>query len=220
MLAGTRSSAVTALATLLAFASCNPATAPSGGQAHLAVRADVSATAVTSIVVEVTAADIATPLVFNFIVASGVASGTITIPAGSNRTITIRAYDAGGVQTHSGVATGVNVVAGANPTVSMTLTPLTSDVPIQATLGSISITIAPTSAALSLAGTNTVELTATIVGGDPAGPVIWATHDPGIASVSASTSLKSVVTGVGPGSTNIYATFQGAVGSAAITVAP
>ena len=101
MLAVTRCSALTACATLLAFASCNPATAPSGdGRAHLAVRADVSGTAVTTVVVEVSAADLPQRLVFNFIVANGVASGTITIPAGTGRTITIRAFDAGGVETH------------------------------------------------------------------------------------------------------------------------
>ena len=226
MSAGTRSSALTALATLLAFASCNPATGPSGdGQAHLAVRADVAGTAVATVVVEVRAADIPAPLVFNFIVADGVASGSITIPAGSGRAITIRAFDAGGVETHEGAAT-VNVQSGSNPTISVALTPLTGQVPIEATLGSVTITVTATSSTtLSLAGANTVELTATIAdaqGGHPTNPVIlWATHDPGIASVSASgPPVKAVVTGVGAGTTNIYATFQGAVGSAAITVGP
>jgi hypothetical protein len=225
-LAATRSSALTALATLLIFAACNPGTAPSGdGQAHLAVRADVSGTAVATVVVEVSAADITTPLVFNFIVSGGVASGSITIPAGTGRTITIRAFDAGGVETHEG-ATTVNVQSGSNPTISVALTPLTGQVPIQATLGSVVITVtAATSTTLSLAGTHTVELTAAIVdaqGGHPTNPVVlWATHDPGVASVSASTPpVKAVVTGVGVGTTTIYATFQGAVGSAAITVGP
>jgi len=220
MLAGTRSSALTALAALLAFAACNPATGPSGdGQAHLAVRADVSGTAVATVVVEVSATDIAAPLVFNFIVAGGVASGTITIPAGTNRTITIRAYDAGGVETHSGVATGVNVLAGANPTISLTLTPLTGDVPIEAHLGSFTITVTPATNTLSLGGTNTVQLTAAIVdaqGHAVTGTISWATHDPSIVSVS----TTGLVTGQGLGNTNVYATFQGAVGSTAITVGP
>ena len=64
------------------------------------MRADVSGTAVATVVVEVTAPDIPAPLVFNFIVTDGIASGTITIPAGTGRTITIRAFDAGGVETH------------------------------------------------------------------------------------------------------------------------
>ena len=174
---------------------------------------------------EVTAADIPASLVFNFIVADGVASGSITIPAGTGRTITIRAFDAGGVLTHEGTAT-VNVQSGSNPTISVALTPLTGQVPIEATLGSVVITLtAATSTTLALTGANTVELTAVIVdvqGGHPTNPaVLWATHDPGIASVSASSlPVTAVVTGVGTGTTNIYATFQGAVGSAAITVGP
>ncbi len=220
MLAGTRSSAFTAVATLLAFASCNPATGPSGdGQAHLAVRADVSGTGVATVVVEVSATDIPSPLVFNFIVADGVASGTITIPAGSNRTIAIRAYDVGGVETHSGMATGVNVLAGANPTISLTLTPLTGDVPIEAHLGSFTINVTPSPTTLSLAGTHTVQLTAAIVdaqGHAVTGTVSWATHDPSIASVS----TTGLVTGLGLGDTNVFATFQGAVGSASISVGP
>lgn len=229
MLAGTRSSAVTALATLLAFASCNPAAGPSGdGQAHLAVRADVTGTAVATVVVEVSAADIPSSLVFNFIVADGVASGSIMIPAGTGRRITIRAFDAGGVQTHEG-ATTVNVQSGLNPTIAVALTPLTGQVPIEATLGSVTITLtADGSTNLLLAGNHIVNLTAEVVdaqGGHPSNPaILWATHDPGIASVSAPTppasSVTAVVTGVGVGTTTIYATFQGAVGSAAITVGP
>src|SRR6266702_636339 len=190
-------SAIVALAPLLLLASCNPAPdPPAQGQAHLAVTANVAGTAVATVVVEVSAPDITTPLVFNIVVASGVASGTITIPAGSNRTITIRAYDAGAVLTHSGTAT-VSVQAGTNPTVSLTPTPL----------------------ALSLAGTQTVQLTAAILdaqGHAVTGTVSWATHDPGIASVDAT----GLVTAIGLGDTNVFATFQGAVGSAAISVGP
>ena len=107
-------SAIVALAPLLLLASCNPSTdPPAQGQAHLAVTANVVGTAVATVVVEVTAPDISTPLVFNIVVADGVASGTITIPAGTARRITIRAFDAGGVLTHSGAAT-VSVQAGTN----------------------------------------------------------------------------------------------------------
>src|SRR5438105_14412327 len=125
-------SAIVALAPLLLLASCHPSPdPPAQGQAHLAVTANVVGTAVATVVVEVTAPDISTPLVFNIVVADGVASGTITIPAGTARRITIRAFDAGGVLTHSGAAT-VSVQAGTNPTVSLTLTPLAGDVPIEA----------------------------------------------------------------------------------------
>ena len=143
-------SAIVALAPLLLLASCNPSTEPPAhGQAHLAVTANVAGTAVATVVVEVTAPDIPTPLVFNFVVADGFASGTITIPAGSNRTITIRAYDAGAVLTHRGTAI-VSVQAGTNPTVSLTLNPLSGDVPIEAHLGSFTVNVTPKGACVTI----------------------------------------------------------------------
>lgn len=214
-----RDSTFAALAFLLVLASCSNATTASGGQAHLSITADVSGTSVATVVVEVTAPDIVTPFVFNLTIVNGVASGTITLPAGSNRSIVIRAFDAGGVQTHTGSVT-VDVQSGVNPTVSLVLTPLTGDIPIHATLGSVAVSVGPTSSVLSLGGVlKTVQLTATLLdaqGQPTSGPVSWATHDPGIAVVDAT----GLVTAAGVGQTNIVATFQGAVGSAAITVAP
>jgi len=76
----------TAVAALLAVGSCIPQdfVEPHDHRATtLLVRADVSAApGVASLVVEVTAPDIATPLVFNIPIAGGVATGTITLPAG------------------------------------------------------------------------------------------------------------------------------------------
>jgi hypothetical protein len=100
--------------------------------------------------------------------------------------------------------------------------PLSGDVPIYATLGSFTVTVTPTPNTLSLAGTpiaNTVQLTAALfdIHGQPTtGSVSWATQNPGVASVNAT----GLVTATGLGWTNIVATFQGAVGSAAITVTP
>jgi len=204
----------------LALAACSSGnvTRPPGGEANLIVQVNLASTAVATVVVEVSAPDITTPLVFNIPVAGNVASGTITIPAGSNRTVAIGAFNASGVETHSG-STTITVQAGTNPSVSITLTPLTGDVPIQATLGSFTITVTPNPTPLSLGTTPTAQLTA-VVRDAQNQPVIatvsWATHDPGIASVS----TAGLVTAVGAGQTNIFATFQGAVGSAAITVAP
>src|SRR3989475_5482034 len=125
------------MVSLLALGSCLPSE-PKGSGSRLAettllVRADLSGTTVATMVVEVTAPDIATTLVFNISVTDRVALGIITLPAGSDRTITMRAYDAGGVETHSGAVT-VAVQRGANPTIAIMLMPLAGDVPINATL--------------------------------------------------------------------------------------
>jgi hypothetical protein len=189
---------------------------PPGGTATFAVTVNVSGTLVASVVVDVTAPDIPTMLVFNIPVANGIATGTITVPAGSNRTIVLRGYDAGGVETHNGSVT-VSIQPGTNPTMSIVLTPLTGDVPITATLGSFIVTVTPPSVSLKIAGT--APLTATIkdAQGNPVtGVVAWATSDPGVAVVDGS----GIVTATGAGTTTISAVFHGVASTAAITVTP
>src|SRR5438067_13898162 len=85
---------------LLLLASCSdqPVVEPRGADGAVAIRADVSGTAIAAGVVEVSAPDIPTTLVFKIPVTSGVASGTITVAARSSRSIAMRAFDASGVQ--------------------------------------------------------------------------------------------------------------------------
>lgn len=186
------------------------------GDGTLIVRADVSASAVATLVAEVSAADIPTALVFNIPIVAGVASGTIVIPAGSSRTVTLRAYDGGGILTHDGSAT-LNIQSGTNATVAITLTPLTGDQPIVVTLGSFTITVTPSSPAVAINGTKQLDVAITDWNGVPTtGTVSWATQNPGIATVDS----NGLVTGVGVGSTKIAATFHGATGTATVGVTP
>jgi Big-like domain-containing protein len=207
------------LPVLVASAACgdrNTIEPPGSNDAALAVRADVSGTQVAVVVVQVTAPDITTPLVFNIPITGGIASGTITVPAGSSRTITLRAYDAGGVMTHTGSAV-VTLQEGTDPTLSIVLTPLTGNLPITATLGSFVVTVTP--ALNSLGYPATAQLTATIkdTQGNPApGTPAWATLNPGVAVVSST----GFVTATGPGTTTISAVFQGVTGTATIVVTP
>src|SRR5204863_10109796 len=107
--------------------------------------------------------DITNPLVFNLAILNGITSGMITLPAGSNRKIAIRAFDATGVETHSGSVT-VNVQSGANSTVSVVLAPLTGEIPIQVTTGNVTVRVEPTSSILVLSAVApTVQLAATLL---------------------------------------------------------
>jgi len=189
---------------------------PPGDEATLAISVNLSGTMVATVVADVTAPDIPTMLVFNIPVVNGTATRTITVPAGSNRTITLRAYDAGGVETHSGSVTAT-IQPGTNPTMAIVLTPLTGDLPITATLGSFIVTVTPPSANLAIAGT--VQLSAALRdsrGNPTTGVVSWATHDPGVATVDGT----GLVTATGSGTTSISAVFQGVTGTATITVSP
>jgi zona occludens toxin (predicted ATPase) len=212
-----RNSTLAALACSLLIASCSArdVTEPPGGAATLNVTADVSAAAVAMVVVEVTAPDISPSLVFNLAInPQGVATGTITIPAGSSRTITMSAYDSSGTETHRGSVTK-DILAGLNPTIPLVLTPLTGDIPITATLGSITVTVTPSPATLAVGAADTLVATIRDSNGNPvAGSARWATRNPGVASVTS----EGVVTGVAAGQTSIVATFQGAAGSATVTV--
>jgi Bacterial Ig-like domain (group 2) len=202
---------------MVAAVSCHPDAVQSlGGDATLVTRADLSGTSVATVVVEVTAPDIATPLDFNLTVVNHIASGTITVPAGSNRTFSMRAFDAGGVETHSGSAT-LSVQPGTNATISIVLHSLTGDEPIVATLGSFTITVAPTDTTLVVGDTARVAAAITDWDGNPAaGPPSWATHDPSVAIVDAG----GLVTAIGSGATTITATYGGAAATATVTVTP
>jgi Big-like domain-containing protein len=204
------------LAAVSLLVACAGSVDPGRGHGTLTVRADVSASAVATLVADVTAPDIPDPLIFNIPISGGVAAGTITIPAGSDRTVTLRAYDAGGTLTHSGSAT-LTIQAGANTAVAITLTPLTGDQPIVVTLGSFTITVTPALPTLAQGGT--VQLAASITdwnGNPTTGTVNWATQNPGIATVDAT----GLVTGAGAGSTKIAATFHGTTGTATVSVGP
>lgn len=213
-----RPAAAGLLCLLLSGCVARDATDPGDRVVSLLLRADLTATAATSVVVVVTAADIASPLVFNVPVVDGIATGSIILTAGSGRTITMHAYDSGGTETHRGAVT-VSIQAGTNPTIALVLTPLAGDVPIDVTLGSFVVTVAPAADTLPIGGT--AALTAAILDGDGAPvlqPVTWATLDPGIATVASTGDRTVQVTALQPGSTTIVASFGGSAGVAAIVV--
>ena len=191
---------------------------PRGGEVTFAISANLSGTMAATVVANVTAPDIPTMLVFNIPIVDGHANGSITVPAGSNRNISLHAYDAGGVETHNGSVI-VTILSGSNPNLTIILTPLTGDLPITVTLGTVTVTVTPLSATLSLAGVGTRQLTATILDsqGQPVqGVATWATHHPGIATVDAT----GLVTATGVGTTLISAVFRGVTGTATIIVTP
>jgi hypothetical protein len=205
-----------ALATTLLVACGDGSLDPRRDHGTMIVRAELAGSAVETLVAEVTGPDIPTALTFNIPIAGGVASGTITVPAGSNRTVTLRAYDAGGILTHNGAVT-ISIQPGPNPSVAIILMPLTGDQPIVATLGSFTITVTPSSATVSVGSTVQLGVSITDWNGTPTtGTVSWATTDPGIATVDAT----GLVTGARVGNTKIAATFSGAARTATIDVTP
>jgi Big-like domain-containing protein len=208
---------------LLAVTSClsgdSTGTRPRPAEAKLLLQANFSGTAVATVVVQVTAADIASPLVFNIPVIQSQAVGTVTVPAGSSRTIALRAFDAGGVATHAGAVT-VDVQPGTNAMITIVLQPLAGDVPITVTLGSFTITVTPARDTLFVG--DTISFTATILDASHnpvAAQVAWGTLAPALASIVTTGQQAGRVTANHPGQTSVLATYGGTAGTATVIVA-
>jgi hypothetical protein len=192
---------------------------PPTGSAALQVLANAVPGTVNRLVVEVTAVDIPTPLRFDIVVSGGSASGTITVPVGPARTLTIRAYDGGGIESHRGTTT-LNVQPSANPTVSISLASLQGQQRIDVRVESLVITVTPAAVTLRVTQTARLQTVVTTATGDPvsvaATDIRWATLQPNVATVG----TAGEVLGVSPGSARIVAVYAGVGGAAAITVTP
>ena len=201
----------------LALAACAdaPVTGPGDRPAAMSVFA-VAAPTTAGMSVEVTAADIPTPIVATLAAAAGGFGGQVRVPAGSDRTFRVRAFDAYGIQTHEG-STTVAVRPGANAALTIHLLPKSGDQPIVVSIGDYTVTVAP--ATVSLAAGETARLTATVT--DPSGAAVaspavaWGSLNPVVASVDAA----GLVTGLVAGTTTIVASVQGSAASATVTVA-
>src|SRR6059036_3897502 len=174
-----------AAAALVAACETGPTPPPTSPPAQLHLTAVVSAATITNIVVTVSAADISPSLVYNFPVANGVATGTLTVPTGSDRQFRISAFDVAGVETHRADTT-ITVQSGSNPPLAVTLTPLTGSQPIVVTISGLRIEVQPTDTSLAV-GTS-AQFRARALneqGTDITGQVafVWASTNPSIASV-------------------------------------
>jgi glucose/arabinose dehydrogenase len=192
---------------------------PREQEVTLLVRANLASTSVTTLVVEVTAPDITTPLAFNIPITDGMASGPVTVTSGSDRAFTLRAYDAAGIQTHEGADT-LDIHPGSNPPLTIVLAPTAGDVPIDVTLGSVTVELVPTSDTLVAGDTATFTARIFDAEGLPVQePVTWATLDPDVVTVERSTDSTAIVTAVDDGQTLVVAAFGGVGAAAQILVA-
>jgi hypothetical protein len=197
--------------------------------AQLAIHANISSTTIATMVVRVSSPDINPDLVFNLAInGSGVASGTVVIPAGSNRTIVLEAFDINHIMTHRGEKTNVTVNPGTNAPMNIVLAPLTGNQEVVAQLGSFILTVAP-AAPLTLAVNGTAQLTLTIFDNATPTPneitplpntVSWATTHPAFFTVEfdPTTPRTATVRGRKAGSGDVVVTYNGFAAMVRITV--
>lgn len=203
---------------MAALAACSDVSGPGDARvplASLTLSANVVGTPIDVLVVTVTAADIPTPLVFNLTAVEGTAQGTIRVPPGAARLISVEAFDAEGNITHEGGAT-VDVRAGMNPPIHVPLRPRAGQVPITVTISSLFIQITMGTGTMLVGTTFAFDAHVYTADGFPVeGTVQWASTSPAILSVAA----DGTATAVSPGSAHVVATFDGHAAMMQVTVA-
>jgi hypothetical protein len=191
-------------------------TGPQVEDAELVMAANVAGTTIATLVVRVTAPDLPAVLVFNLAIGEeGFAFGTIKVPPGNDRLITVQAFDDMGLITHEGAAL-VNVQPGNNPPVFIALVPRAGQVPLEIMMGDIFVNVFGPNVG---SPGQTLQLDAVIFGplGEVSGGEIeWASDNPAIATVD-QTGLVSLLLA---GTVRIYGVSAGYSGFVEITVLP
>lgn len=186
------------------------------GSGRLSVSAQFELNTATNLVIEVTAPDISVPLVFNLPIVNGSATGSVTIPAGGNRLIVVRAFD-GRTETHRGSRT-VTIVEGTNAPLTLQLLPLAGTIPVTVSFGVAVVSVTPLTWTLQV--DQTVNFAATVMdatGGMQSNAVIrWASTDTRLLTIDS----VGVATARDTGTVTVVAVANGAAGRATITVLP
>jgi len=205
---------VAAVLTLWACDQTMPAQPDTEPQMSMVPVSVSAAPGIGTLTITVSASDIPSDLVFNVTMTNGEATDTITIPAGSARTITVRGYDASNIETHRGSKT-VNLTEGLNPQLTVVLQGLTGDQPLVVVLGETTVAVSPETATVSVGGTTQLAAVVTDEAGDTLDvSVRWASSHPAVVTVDDA----GLVSGVSLGSTSVTATYAGLGASAAVTV--
>jgi uncharacterized protein YjdB len=173
-----------------------------------------AAPAISTLTITVSASDIPSDLVFNVSMTNGEATDTITIPAGSDRTITVRGFDAQAIETHRGSRVA-DMIEGLNAPLSIVLSALRAELPIVIVFGAVDIDVTLGRDTVSVGGSvQAVAIGVDEMGDTVALPVRWGTQHPAVATVDSA----GRVTGLREGTTAIVATWQGAVGADSVFV--
>ena len=179
--------------------------------------------AIAAMSVEVTGPGITTPIVVTLDVGGATVNGTVRVPVGTARVFTVRAFSAQGQEIGAGSATA-NVQAGSNPAVTVQLnvaTP-TGDVPIDVTIGSHTLAIAPGSVTIARGTTTTLTAMVSQVGGGTVSgaEIQWGARNPVIANLATGVGGTVTLTGGVAGTTTVVASWRGIATSVTVTVTP
>lgn len=196
---------------------------------RLMVSANVTATNIKMMVVTVNGPGIEKPLVFNMPVTVGtdgkeIASGSILIPAGSNRELLVEAYDASQIKTHRSEKVTVATVKPGTDNASLTiiLLPIAGGQPVRAEFGVYVVKLTPASATLIVGQTQTFTVRVEDDRGNTiaidAAKLQWATSDPSVFSAASNGLATALATARKLGRGDIVVTYDGYAATAPVTV--
>lgn len=211
---------------LALFASCDDSSAPPRDVetpvSISAVLTPEQQAVVAGMSVEVTGPGIGTPIVATLDVAGANVNGTVRVPAGANRTFTVRAFDAQGVELYSGSAT-ITVRPGDNPPLAIALGGTAAGtVPIDVTIGSYTIGVSPASATVARNASTTLTATVRDAGGNAVTTteIQWGARNPVIARLAPGANGTATLTGGVAGTTDVVASWRGVAVAVPVTVTP
>jgi hypothetical protein len=165
----------------------------------------------------VTGPGISTPVEAALVIVDGIGSATVQIPAGLERTFTVRALDGEGAITHRG-STISSVVAGVETNVSVDLDRVDGSVTVVITVGQNTLTLETHGASIRVGETRQFTATVHDAAGEPVEDAVlrWASANPALATVNA----EGNVTGRRVGDTRISVSYNGFAASASLTIEP
>ena len=161
---------------LAAFLACSQHGEGAGGDGAVALVASTSAALTsadaTSMTVTVSAPDIATPITKSFVQTGGVWQGTIGgIPAGLNRTLTGKAFNAANILIFTGTAPNVAITANNTTSIALVLEQASAVTAFSVQVPRIDSLVVSSNA---VAPGDTITLTATAHDPDPTDPITFA----------------------------------------------
>lgn len=193
-----------------------PTTPPTDRVAMLlSLTADQSGGAVAARVT-ITGVGIPEPLVARATFVDNVATVSLDVPVGTDRTALVEILDASDAVIASGSST-FDVLPGVVANVSVPVVSTSGTLTVTVTIGTVTVTVTGPTGPLAAGATR--QLTARVLDGTgadiPGAVVLWATSNPGIATISAT----GLVTALRAGTVEISATSRGAGTRVPLTIA-
>jgi glucose/arabinose dehydrogenase len=201
------------------FAACSgESTAPEPNVIPLALSLRVYETGISRVALEVSAPDLAQPITAQGAIAEGFATATFDVPEGSDRTVTVRAFDAADSQTHSGSVT-VDLSGSPQAALSVLLEPDAGGSALVATVAGWRVAIEHGFDTLNVGETGDLEAHVIDGVGDTLDVVVsWESEVAAVVDVVPTGDRSARVEAVADGAALVLATYRGVSVGVVVTV--